>query len=205
MKISIENYFYSEFTESHSDPETNGSENCYENKNKKVFGKRRRSRSLKSRLSTQNNNPGSKESKQQTVSTQLKPIDPVDCPKCFSTVKVVSLVRHIWDHIWDHLSCPFKEDSSFNLCHHCCRNFKSKQALQAHFLGVSYLVSFIFLIFTPFLDKLVLWQFLHDMHDSVSHRATDIWPYEDTSHKAICVSQNAIILMFWILYYILTL
>lgn len=134
---SIEEYFCSEFTESHNDPESNGYKNSYEYKNKNFFGKRRRSRSLKSRTSSTENIASLKVPSQLTVSTQLRTIDPVDCPKCFSTIKVASLVRHIWDHVWDHLSCPFKEDLSFNLCHHCCRNFKSKQALQAHFLGVS--------------------------------------------------------------------
>lgn len=137
---SIEDFYYSEYAETF-DPETNEQNSCKnDNGIRKGSAKRRRSRSLKYRLtSMQNKNLSSKVFNRNTgTKLPTKPIDPVDCPTCFATIKVSSLVKHIWDHLWDNLAVPSKEDPSFNLCHHCCRNFKNKEALQFHFLGVSF-------------------------------------------------------------------
>lgn len=135
---SIEDYFYSEYAE--FDPETNEHGNFNNNGNRKTSAKRRRSQSLKFRLTSaqtkiQNSEAVNKDSR----TTQQKQIDPVDCPECFATIKMTSFAKHIWDHLWDTLaSLSKKDDPSFNLCHHCCRNFPSKEALQFHFLGINW-------------------------------------------------------------------
>lgn len=132
---SFEDYFYSEYAE--FDPETYGHNICTENGSRKSSAKRRRSRSLKHRItSSQNKNPSSEVSNKDFGTTHLKIIDPVDCPECFATIKITSLVKHIWDHFWNSLSSPSNDDPSFNLCNHCCRNFKSEEDLRFHFLGV---------------------------------------------------------------------